>query len=58
MYNVVGEKPPPESREGQDELIALREQSTLRNGGSLSRSPKTRLMQMRISYAEKDGEGK
>ena len=53
---VAVEKTSPESEETQDEATELKEHIALRNGGS--HSPKTRRMQMRISYAETDGEGK
>ena len=53
------ERPPsPEAEEAEDEDTALRERVALKKDVSPSYSPKTRRMQMRISYAEKDGEGK
>ena len=52
---VPVEKTSPESEETQDEATELKERIALRNGGS--HSP-THRMQMRISYAETDGEGK
>ena len=53
----VGEREPsPESEEAQDKGDAvLQERISLTHG---SHSPKTRRMQMRISYAETAGEGK
>ena len=59
--NVVpslGNEASPDSLEGQDEATELTEpRVTLRNAGNTSYSP-TRHMHMRISYAERDGEGK
>lgn len=53
---VVENASSPESEEAQDEDTALRERIALTQQGP--HSPKTRRMQMRISYAETDGEGK
>ena len=46
----------PESEEAKDEIS--KQPVVLRKEVSASYSPKTRRMQMRISYAETDGEGK
>ena len=46
----------PESEEAKDEIS--KQPVVLRKEVSASYSPKTHLMQMRISYAERDGEGK
>lgn len=46
----------PESEEAKDEIS--KQPVVLRKEVSASYSPKTRRMQMRISYAERDGEGK
>lgn len=57
-FFVTVEKKPPESEETQDEDTVLRERIALRSELNPSYSPKTtRRMQMRISYAERDGEG-
>jgi len=62
-FFVTIEKKPPEetqeTQETQDEDTVLRERIALRSELNPSYSPKTtRRMQMRISYAERDGEGK
>ena len=46
----------PEAEEAKDEIS--KQPVVLRKEVSASYSPKTRRMQMRISYAERDGEGK
>lgn len=46
----------PESEEAKDGIS--KQPVVLRKEVSASYSPKTRRMQMRISYAERDGEGK
>ncbi|XP_068698174.1 uncharacterized protein [Montipora foliosa] len=53
----TGNEASPDSLEGQDEATELTEpRVTPRNAGNTSYSP-TRHMHMRISYAERDGEG-
>lgn len=46
----------PESEDAKDEIS--KQPVVLRKEVSASYSPKTHRMQMRISYAERDGEGK
>ena len=59
VFVTVEKKPPEETQETQDEDTVLRERIALRSELNPSYSPKTtRRMQMRISYAERDGEGK